>query len=38
MHERTTYQDNKSTFQDLLKKDDSVSIHHGNLKVWQRNI
>ena len=38
MHERITYQDNKSTFQDLQKKYDSVSIHHGNLKIWQQNI
>ena len=28
-----TYKDNISTFQELLNKDNSVSIHHGNLKV-----
>ena len=36
VHERAlriTYQDNTSTFQELLKKDNSVSIHHRNLQV-----
>ena len=36
IHERTlriTYQDNASTFQELLNKDNSVSIHHRNLQV-----
>ena len=28
-----TYQDNTSTFQELLNKDKSVSIHHRNLQV-----
>ena len=34
IHERAlriTYQDNTSTFQELLNKDNSVSIHHRNL-------
>ena len=30
---RVTYQDNTSTFQELLNKDNSVSIHHRNLQV-----
>ena len=30
---RITYQDHKSTFQELLNKDDSVSIHHRNFQV-----
>ena len=30
---RITYQDNASTFQELLDKDNSVSIHHRNLQV-----
>ena len=30
---RVTYQDNASTFQELLNKDNSVSIHHRNLQV-----
>ena len=30
---RTTYQDNASTFQELLNKDNSVSIHRRNLQV-----
>ena len=30
---RITYQDNKSTFQELLNKDNSVQIHHRNLQV-----
>ena len=29
---RMTYQDHISTFQELLNKDDSVSIHHRNLQ------
>ena len=36
IHERAlriTYQDNTSTCQELLDKDNSVSIHHGNLQV-----
>ena len=36
IHERTlriTNQDNASTFQELLNKDNSVSIHHWNLQV-----
>ena len=35
---RITYQDNTSTFQELLNKDDSVSIHHRNLQVLEREI
>ena len=34
IHERTlriTYKDKSSTFQGLLEKDDSVSIHHRNI-------
>ena len=46
MHERAlriTYQDNVSTFQELLNKGNSVSIHHRNLQVlateiWPKNI
>ena len=30
---RITYQDNASTFEELLNKDNSVSIHHRNLQV-----
>ena len=36
IHERAlriTCQDNTSTFQELLNKDNSVSIHHRNLQV-----
>ena len=36
IHERAlriTYQDNTSTFQKLLNKDNSVSIHHRNLQI-----
>ena len=36
IHERAlriTYHDNTSTFQELLNKDNSVSIHHRNLQV-----
>ena len=37
IHERAlriTCQDNTSTFQELLNKDNSVSIHHRNLQVF----
>ena len=30
---RTTYQDNTSTLQELLNKNNSVSIHYRNLQV-----
>ena len=30
---RITYQNNKPTFQELRNKDNSVSIHHRNLRV-----
>ena len=36
IHERAlriNYQDHISTFQELLNKDNSVSIHHRNLQV-----
>ena len=36
IHERAlriTYNDSKSTFEELLNKDNSVSIHHRNLQV-----
>ena len=36
IHERVlriTYQDNTSTFKELLNKDNSVSVHHRNLQV-----
>ena len=36
IHERTkriTYQDHISTFQELLNKDNSVSIHHRKLQA-----
>ena len=36
IHERVlriTYNDSKSTFEELLNKDNSVSIHHRNLQV-----
>ena len=36
MHERAlrvTYQDHISTFQELINKDSSVSLHHRNLEV-----
>ena len=36
LHERAlriVYNDNKSTFEDLLKKDNSVSIHHKNIRL-----
>ena len=35
---RITYQDNTSTFQELLNKDNSVSIHHRNLQVLATEI
>ena len=36
---RNTYQDNTSTFQELLNKDNSVSIHHRNMQVLgNRNV
>ena len=41
LHERAlriTYQENTSTFQELLKKDNSVSIHHRNLQVLATEI
>ena len=36
LHERAlriVYKDNESTFEDLLKKDNSVSIHHKNIRL-----
>ena len=36
IHERAlrkTYQDNASTFQELLNQDNPISIHHRNLQV-----
>ena len=30
---RITYNDSKSTFEELLNKDNSVSIHHRNFQV-----
>ena len=36
VHERAlriTYSDSKSTFEELLNKDNSVSVHHSNLQV-----
>ena len=30
---RIFYNDNESTFEDLLKKDNSVSIHHKNIRL-----
>ena len=36
IHERAlriTYQDNTSMFQELINKDNSISIHHRNLQV-----
>ena len=36
VHERAlriTYNDSKSTFKDLLNKDNSVSIYHKNLQI-----
>ena len=36
LHERAlriVYKDNESTFEDLLKKDNSVSVHHKNIRL-----
>ena len=36
LHERAlriVYNDNESTFEDLLKKDNSVSIHHKDIRL-----
>ena len=36
LHERALriiYKDNESTFEDLLKKDNAVSIHHKNIRL-----
>ena len=36
LHERAlriVYNDNESTFEDLLKKNNSVSIHHKNIRL-----
>ena len=36
LHERAlriVYNDNELTFEDLLKKDNSVSIHHTNIRL-----
>ena len=36
LHERAlriVYNDNESTFEDLLKKDNYVSIHHKNIRL-----
>ena len=36
LHERAlriVYNDNESTFEDLLKKDNSVSVHHKNIRL-----
>ena len=30
---RIVYNDNESTFEDLLKKDNSLSIHHKNIRL-----
>ena len=30
---RIVYNDNRSTFEDLLKKDNFVSIHHKNIRL-----
>ena len=41
LHERglrTTYGDKSSSFQDLLKKDNSVSIHHRNIQALATEI
>ena len=35
---RTIYNDSKSTFEKILNKDNSVSIHHGNLQVLATEI
>ena len=39
IHERTlkiTYNDRKSSFEELLRKGNTVSIHHRNCKFWQQ--
>ena len=36
LHERAVrivYNDNESTFEDFIKKDNSVSIHHKNIRL-----
>ena len=41
LHERAlriAYDDNESTFQDLLKQDNSVSIHHKNIRLLGREL
>ena len=41
IHERAsriTYNDKSSSFQDLLKKDNSVSIHHRNIRILATEI
>ena len=41
IHERAlriTYNDKSSSFQDLLKKDNSVSIHHRNIRTLATEI
>ena len=41
IHERAlqiTYNDKSSSFQDLLKKDNSVSIHHRNIRTLPTEI
>ena len=41
IHERAlriTYNDKSSTFQELLDKDNSVSIHHRNIRVLATEI
>ena len=41
LHERTlsiTYDDRSSSFQDLLKKDNSVSVHHRNIQALATEI
>ena len=35
---RIIYNDSKSTFEKILNKDNSVSIHHGNLQVLATEI
>ena len=39
IHERApriSYQDHSLTFQELLNIDNAISMHHRNLKLWQR--
>ena len=41
LHERAlriAYNDNESTFEDLLKQDNSVSIHHKNIRLLGREL